>query len=130
VGPALDEEADADTHIGDGSPDYQGGLRVVGMFGAQLVDDLPDPTPTATVGESITSVSTFQFPVLFLELRPTVTYHFADYSTVPTAVLFGGVPPLRQYPRDDGLATSSTARLYPPPRSVQGSNRRGSAAYL
>lgn len=35
-----------------------------------------------------------------------------------------GPKPLRQYPRTDGLATSSARRLWPPPRSVQRSNRR------
>lgn len=34
------------------------------------------------------------------------------------------VPPLRQYPRNDGLGASSAPRLYPPPRSYQASNRQ------
>lgn len=33
-------------------------------------------------------------------------------------------PPLRQYPRSDGLATSSARRMWPPSRSYQRSNRR------
>jgi hypothetical protein len=33
-------------------------------------------------------------------------------------------PPLRQYPRSDGLGASSARRLWPPSRSVQRSNRR------
>lgn len=34
------------------------------------------------------------------------------------------VAPLRQYPRDDGLAASAGARNYPPPKSYQFSNRQ------
>jgi len=33
-------------------------------------------------------------------------------------------PPLRQYPRNDGLGASSAPRVYPPPASIQASNRR------
>lgn len=33
-------------------------------------------------------------------------------------------PPLRLYPRSDGLGTSSARRLWPPDQSVQASNRR------
>ena len=33
-------------------------------------------------------------------------------------------PPLRIHPRSDGLGTSSTARIWPPSRSIQASNRR------
>jgi hypothetical protein len=36
----------------------------------------------------------------------------------------GVLLPLRQYPRSDGLAASSANRVWPPPRSVQHSNRR------
>jgi len=34
------------------------------------------------------------------------------------------IPPLRQYPRSDGLGASSTKRVYPLPPSIQASNRR------
>ena len=38
------------------------------------------------------------------------------------------VPPLRQYPRPDGLAAGSARRVYPPPQTIQASNRRGPSA--
>lgn len=41
-----------------------------------------------------------------------------------------GAPPLRQFPRDDGLATSSAPRLYPRPRSVQAGFRKAGGTYL
>ena len=37
-------------------------------------------------------------------------------------------PPLRQYPRSDGLAAGSARRVYPPPQTIQASNRRGPSA--
>lgn len=39
-------------------------------------------------------------------------------------------PPLRQYPREDGLGTSSAPRLYPRPRSVQAGFRKVGPTYL
>lgn len=39
------------------------------------------------------------------------------------------IPPVRLFPRDDGLGTSSAARLYPAPISEQGSPRRGRGGY-
>ena len=40
------------------------------------------------------------------------------------------IPPLRQYPRSDGLGASSVRRLWPPPPTIQASNRRGPSAIL
>jgi len=34
------------------------------------------------------------------------------------------VPPLRQYPRDDGRGLSSAKRIYPPPKAMQAGNRQ------
>ena len=42
---------------------------------------------------------------------------------------YGTQPPLRQYPRTDGLATSSARRIWPAARSVQRSNRVGGSHY-
>lgn len=42
------------------------------------------------------------------------------YYTIPATVQ----PPLRQYPRRDGLGASGVVSHYPPPRSIQASNRR------
>lgn len=39
-------------------------------------------------------------------------------------------PPLRQYPRSDGLGASSSRRAWPPPRSRQRSLRQGPGSYL
>jgi len=40
------------------------------------------------------------------------------------------IPPLRQYPRSDGLGASTVRRLWPPPPTIQASNRRGPSAIL
>lgn len=45
-------------------------------------------------------------------------------------ILAGDYDFLRVFPRDDHLGTASAARVWPPPRSEQGSNRRGPASYL
>lgn len=61
---------------------------------------------------------------LYVVLNPGNLWHAI------TAVSFDYVepgqtaPPLRQYPRSDGLGASSVRRLWPPPPSVQASNRR------
>lgn len=49
------------------------------------------------------------------------TFAFAE-RVFPVAAAFG-IPPRRIYPRDDGLMTSSHKRLWPPPSSIQASNR-------
>lgn len=51
--------------------------------------------------------------------RAPITFTFL--WTLPTT---GVIPPLRQWPREDGLGASSAPRVYPPPRSFQRSNRR------
>lgn len=38
--------------------------------------------------------------------------------------------PLRQHPRTDGRGTSSARRMWPPPRSIQGSLRQGPGSHL
>lgn len=40
-----------------------------------------------------------------------------------------GLPPLRQFPRDDGLGASPGLRQWPPPRSLQRGTRRGGSTY-
>ena len=40
------------------------------------------------------------------------------------------IPPLRQYPRSDGLGASTVRRLWPLPNTIQASNRRGPSAIL
>lgn len=39
------------------------------------------------------------------------------------------LPPLRQFPRDDGRGASAGTRIWPPPRSQQGSSRVGPGSY-
>ena len=46
-------------------------------------------------------------------------------ATAPTVV-----PPLRKHPRNDGLGTSTAARKWPPPPTIQASNRRGPTAII
>ena len=52
------------------------------------------------------------------------------YYTLPDTPAVTHAPPLRQYPRSDGLATSSARRMWPPSRSTQGSLRHGAGTYL
>lgn len=49
--------------------------------------------------------------------------------TVSWDLFSAGAPPSRQFPRDDGLATSSATRAWPPPRSVQRGIRRAGHTY-
>jgi len=53
-----------------------------------------------------------------------IVLYYGDTGT--TTVM----PPLRQYPRSDGLGASSVRRLWPPPPTIQASNRRGPSAIL
>lgn len=47
------------------------------------------------------------------------------FTEIPTTY----APPLRQFPRDDGLGASPGLRQWPAPRSVQRSNRRAGHTY-
>ena len=49
--------------------------------------------------------------------------------TIPASVSTV-IPPLRQYPRSDGLGASTVRRLWPLPNTIQASNRRGPSAIL
>jgi hypothetical protein len=51
-------------------------------------------------------------------------YKWVDLEPEPEAVPFW-----RQYPRSDGLGPLPAHRIHPPPRSVQGSPRRGGGTY-
>lgn len=66
----------------------------------------------ATAGSSITYSAPLTFTFLYDTGGPTV------------------VPPLRQYPRPDGLGAGSARRMYPVPPTIQASNRRGPSAIL
>lgn len=62
------------------------------------------------------TVSTADFANLsFLAIR---------FDIGPPITTTGFNPPLRRYPRTDGMASSSARRLWPPPRSIQHSNRQ------
>lgn len=60
-------------------------------------------------------------PVTYTLQPPRYRYVFAD---VP------GLPPTRVLPRNDGLLSASGRRVWPPPTSGQGSNRRGPGSYV
>ena len=53
-------------------------------------------------------------------------FEFRIYATASASV----APALRQWPRSDGLGLSSARRVWPPPRSIQRSQRPGPGAHL
>jgi hypothetical protein len=73
-----------------------------------------------------TDTGSESYAVSFPEFRLT-------YRSSPWRYVYAdtpGLPPTRVFPRDDGLATSSARRVWPPPQSQQGSNRSGPGSYL
>jgi hypothetical protein len=94
-----------------GTPNYQGALSVVALFDAQRTPTLPTPAPTGIRGETLTDVSSYQFPVLRFRLRPSTGYYFANSALLPVAVATGD--PIRLLPRDDTRGAAPVARNYP-----------------
>jgi hypothetical protein len=99
-----------------GTPNYQGALSVVALFDAQRTDTLPTPAPTGIRGETVTDVSSYQFPVLRFRLRPSTGYYYANAALVPV-VEVQGLQPVRLQPRDDDAGIYSTPRMWPPAKS-------------
>lgn len=69
-----------------------------------------------TVPTDVTGGATATGVVYTAEQSIVIYYTVPGTSTV--------IPPLRQYPRSDGLGASSARRVYPLPPSIQASNRR------
>jgi len=93
----------------------------------EILLEEPNPDAVLTDGHPLNQITTVQSDTLaavckadYLAIR--VVYNEAGATTV--------IPPLRQYPRSDGLGASSVRRLWPPPPTIQASNRRGPSAIL
>ena len=106
------------------------------------VDDLYIKVP---VGGGPTQVNLYHSlggtTARLMEVLATETCHVELGSSASTTRIFEfGIdgcpavslpkPPLRQYPRSDGLGASSARRMWPPPRSTQRSLRQGPGSHL
>jgi len=133
-----------------------GGIPIgFGGFGAGGVGDLPTDTAlhqityvnsvySATVGGGngivdmdglVAAIGATDPLGMYVTAQNVADGQEMDYSspwtlTVTWSTGTSIIPPLRQYPRSDGLGASSVRRLWPPPPTIQASNRRGPSAIL
>lgn len=81
------------------------------------------PSQIAKILSSTTPYLEFQAPSLFT-LTVFKAWVEIDVDDDGMTLPLRRNPPLRQYPRSDGLGTSTAPRIYPPAPSIQASNRR------
>jgi hypothetical protein len=89
----------------------------------------PDAAAYADMGFTLLEVAGWLASGTALLARRLLTSGYSSTVTVYEfwlTVTYGGThaPPLRQFPRSDGLATSSARRMWPPSRSYQRGIRR------
>lgn len=110
-----------DAVISDAAPEWHDFGIASGDLTA-FVQSLADQSRVLTVGSgaetSSTSLSYSRIYEGYLE------FDYTPAERPDTAVTFTRPAALRVYPRSDGLGASSARRIYPPPRSIQRSNRR------
>lgn len=75
----------------------------------------------------IAVAATFQVDAVTYILRPPRVRYLLVGETTPTRRPV--LPPTRVFPRDDGLGASAGLRVWPPPKSQQGSSRIGPGSY-
>lgn len=98
--------------------------------GASFVGSVSAPSTYAVVIYNLYSGVDFSVPSTLVLLSPS--FQVSALVRPPRyRLLYDHVPPLRQFPRDDGLTGTSVARQRPSnPTSVQASPRQRPAAYL
>lgn len=94
--------------------------------------DIPaDYAGTVDYDSAYLRVDAFRDGAAVFYIYPTYLAHL-DISEISLTLSWQAAayaPPLRQYPRDDGLGTSTGLRTWPPPRSVQRGTRRAGHTY-
>lgn len=93
-------------------------------------DNIPDPFIPAYYAEIGALAAQFRFipdstGYIYDVWFEGITVNYVYYEVIPDPI----APPLRQYPRDDGLAASSARRYWPLSRSTQRGNRRAGSTY-
>lgn len=115
-GTVLTGEVDVTPYLWGGPRD--GFLWLVSRYSGSSIPDPRDSRATNQLGVTL-GYSTASM-VRYLLRPPPHRFIFP----VPKVL-----SPARVFPRDDGLLTASAARVWPPPRSLQGSSRIGPGSY-
>lgn len=92
--------------------------RVLTVYSAAGLVDWPDMAGAGNAVRTASVSATLEYVCDWTPPRYRLVY-----AAVP------GLPPTRVFPRDDGLLTASAGRVWPPPRSQQGSPRAGPGSY-
>lgn len=105
-----------DVSVTPGGRPHDGHIVVMGSYRVDRV-----PTMNMATDERGFGMGAVIFPTCTYTFRPARHRFIFERAQ--------GLPPVRVFPRDDGLAASAGPRVWPPPKSQQGGSRVGPGSY-